>query len=150
MATLIRRTGNIFSTTASAVGHGCNTAGLMGAGIAKTFREMFPGMYEEYKVMCLRERLIGGGVFPWKVPGTERYVFNIASQEQPGRNASYDLLVQGVYTTLEWCEVLHLPVLALPRIGSGIGGLDEDIVEAILTKLAEKSPVDIELWTYKP
>ncbi len=46
------------------------------------------------------------------------------------------------------CELAGQPVLALPRIASGIGGLDEPVVEAILGSLAARTRVDIELWTY--
>lgn len=150
MTKLIHKTGDIFTTTSRAVGHGVNTHGLMGAGIARTFRTRYPKMYEAYHQECLLGKLPGGSVFPWREEyedGTS-FIFNIASQEKPGSNASYDHLVSGVKIALEWCDTWGVPVLALPRIGSGIGGLDEKVVEAILTALAEKSPVDIELWTY--
>lgn len=149
MTYLTHREGNIFNTLASGVAQGVNTQGLMGAGIAKQFRTMFPAMYEEYKDLCLAGRLQGGGVHVWKLPNVDSYIFNIASQEKPGPNASYDFLVQGVYAALEWAEVYNVPMIAFPRIGSGIGGLKEDVVEAILETMAKRSPIDIELWTYK-
>lgn len=152
MTKLTHMTGDIFTTTARAVGHGVNTQGLMGAGIARTVRKLYPNMYMAYHNVCNDGRLKGGQVFPWKETHLdgETYILNIASQELPGANASYDHLVSGVKIALEWCDTWNVPVLALPRIGSGIGGLDEKVVEAILTALAEKSPVDIELWTYAP
>lgn len=152
MTKLIHKTGDIFTTTSRAVGHGVNTHGLMGAGIARTFRKLYPDMYEAYHRECIQGKLVGGTVFPWKAENLDgdTFIFNISSQEAPGRNASYDLLVSGVKIALEWCDTWGLDTLALPRIGSGIGGLDEKVVEAILTSLAENSPVDIELWTYTP
>lgn len=48
------------------------------------------------------------------------------------------------------CEERGIDTLALPRIGSGIGGLDEGKVEGILWSLATILRTDIELWTYKP
>ncbi len=150
MTKLIHKTGDIFTTTARAVGHGVNTQGLMGAGIARTFRKLYPTMYMAYHNVCNDGRLVGGQVFPWKETSLDgdTFILNIASQEKPGSNASYDFLVSGVKIALEWCDTWGLDTLALPRIGSGIGGLDEKVVEAILTALAENSPVDIELWTY--
>lgn len=148
MTKLIHKTGDIFQTDADAIGHGVNTHGLMGAGIARQFRQILPKMYEAYHEACKSGALLPGGVFPWREVDKHIHVMNIASQEKPGANASYDLLVSGVKIALEWCDTYGLKTLALPRIGSGIGGLDEKVVEAILTALAENSPVDIELWTY--
>lgn len=153
MTNLYHREGNLFHTDARAIGHGVNTEGVMGAGIAVQFKEMLPDMYEAYKVACESGNFTGGMVFPWSLTSTwqrNAYVFNIASQEKPGRNASYDFLAKGVGTSLAFCESAGIDRLALPRIGSGIGGLDEDIVHGMLASLAARYKTDIELWTYKP
>lgn len=153
MTKLIHRKGDIFTTNARAIGHGVNTHGVMGAGIALQFKNRFPDMYEAYREDCKNGKLRGGEVMPWSIKsswGSDLMVFNIASQEQPGANAHYDFLISGVKTSLDICELVGLPVLALPRIGSGIGGLDENVVESVLLGLAATSSVAIELWTYAP
>lgn len=147
MTDLTHKTGDIFQSSAGAIGHGVNTRGLMGAGIARQFRQKYPDMYQAYYESCADGSLRPGGVFPWKAPG--RVIMNIASQQEPGASASYDMLISGVKIALEWCDTYGIETLALPRIGSGIGGLDEAVVEGILIALAEKSPVDIELWTFE-
>lgn len=150
MTKLIRREGNIFDTLSKGVGHGVNTVGVMGAGIALQFKNMFVDMYDEYRLLCSEGRLHGGDIFPWQVPNYgNSFIYNIASQELPGANASYDFLEEGVRRALLHAESCGLGELALPRIGSGIGGLDEAYVEGILFALTKNSPVDIELWTYK-
>lgn len=151
MTNLIHRKGDIFTTNARAIGHGVNTHGVMGAGIALQFKNRFPKMYEAYREDCKNGKLRGGEVMPWAIGtdwGSDLMVFNIASQESPGDNATYDFLVSGVKTAIDICVLIGIPVLALPRIGSGIGGLDEAIVEGILESLAKRTAVDIELWTY--
>lgn len=151
MTKLIHRTGDIFTTNARAIGHGVNVKGAMGAGIALQFKNRFPEMHDEYKALCAAGKLRGGEVMPWNIdtPWGTAMVMNIASQIQPGADASYDLLVGGVKLALDICELAGIERLALPRIGSGIGGLNEAIVEAILGVLAAQSLVDIELWTYQ-
>lgn len=143
------KTGDIFSSTAQALGHGCNTQGFMGAGIARAFRDRFPVMYEEYKARCDRGLLLPGEMFPWSIPGGVHTIYNIASQELLGANANYEWLASGVHKALLHAESLDIKTLALPRIGSGIGGLSEHKVEGVLLGLAASSPVDIELWTYQ-
>lgn len=153
MTNLIHREGDLFTTDARAIGHGVNTVGVMGAGIAVQFKAMFPEMYEEYRDYCERKVFQPGQIMPWRVQtpwGHPAYVFNIASQEMPGANARYDYLIRGVEGALMLSDSYELGRLALPRIGSGIGGLDEKMVEAILSELASRHETDIELWTYKP
>lgn len=96
MTKLIHREGNIFDTDALAIGHGCNTQGFMGAGIATQFRDRFPLMYEDYRRVCHSGVFTGGDTAAWDLEDG-RVIYNIASQEQPGANASYDFLFDGVY-----------------------------------------------------
>jgi O-acetyl-ADP-ribose deacetylase (regulator of RNase III) len=151
MTKLIHRYGDIFTTTSRAIGHGVNTVGVMGAGIAAQFSKRFPEMFEAYREACSNRTLEPGGVFSWslKTPwGQPALVLNIASQELPGANASYDLLIGGVAAALQKCDEVGIETLALPRIGSGIGGLDQRMVEVVLTEVALRYRADIELWTY--
>lgn len=149
MTKLIHREGDIFTTEAPAIGHGINNKGVMGAGIALQFKQRYPDMYETYRNACEQGVVRGGFCYPWILDGGKGMILNICSQEEPGANASYDFLVQGVKQALSQAVWYNFPTIALPRIGSGIGGLDEGLVETILTHLAESSPIDIELWTYK-
>lgn len=147
MTKLIHKEGDIWTSSAHAIGHGVNVFGVMGHGIAVQFRTRFPEMYQKYREQCLNFKLSPGDVFAWQVKG--RIVFNIASQNRPGKDARIEWLRGGVETALRTCDTLNIPTLALPRIGSGIGGLDADEVEKVLTELAEKHTTDIELWTWK-
>jgi len=153
MTKIIHKTGDIFTTTARGIGHGVNTEGVMGAGIAKQFKDRFPVMYIMYRANCLDKIMSGGDTFVWPIISETEgslplYIYNIASQEAPGPNAQLDWLRTGVIKAVAHADQMGLDVIALPRIGSGIGGLDEAEVEAVLTEIAASTPVDIELWTF--
>jgi len=147
MTKLILREGNLFHTEAPAIGHGINNKGVMGAGIALQFKTLYPEMYAVYQSACRAGQVRGGGSYGWDQENIT--VYNICSQEEPGANASYDFLIEGVTRTIQQMQWKSQKLLALPRIGSGIGGLNEQLVERILGFLAEQTEVDIELWTYK-
>lgn len=148
MTNLIHKTGNIFHTDALGIGQGVNTQGAMGAGIAKQFKELLPSMYQSYREACKIGDLLPGGVHIWESAMPGRFVYNIASQDLPGPNARMEWLESGVKAALKHAEDAKLEKIALPRIGSGIGGLDEREVQTLLERLASESEVDIELWTY--
>ena len=151
MTNLIHRQGDIFSTDARVIGHGVNLRGVMGAGIAAQFAQRFPDMLPGYRAACENNELHLGSLMSWEVPvawGPSFYVLNIATQVNPGPNADYEAVSKGVAQAIGWCGWMKIGTLALPRIGSGIGGLNEEIVESILLYHAQRSDVDIELWTF--
>lgn len=151
MSRLIPKTGDLFTTTAEGIGHGVNCRGLMGSGIAVQFRERYREMYPLYANLTSAGGLIPGECFTYRVGSAgERgsWVFNIASQNQPGADARLEWLTAGVQAALTAAHRRGVRTLALPQIGCGIGGLNWDDVLPVLTQLAEESPVDIEAWTY--
>lgn len=145
--TLIHYTGNLFDSTAPALGHGVNVFGVMGAGIAVGFRKEYPAMYEQYAANCAEKLLTPGHVYYWNDP-EKPDVYNIASQDAPGRNARLEWLEEGLDRALDHANWKGFDRIALPLIGCGIGGLDWADVEPLYERLSDKHGVDIEVWTY--
>ena len=137
--------GDLFTSTADAIGHGVNCKGVMGAGIAKQFRARYPDMYQEYRRICAEGLLLPGEIHTYTSPGVR--VINIASQEHPGPNANLYWLTTGVASALLYCKMQGLTTLALPRIGCGIGGLAWDDVYLALDNLTAMTVVRLEVWT---
>lgn len=118
-------TGDLFEQDVQALAHGVNCSGVMGAGIAKPFKEKYPLMYEEYALMCERNMLSPGGCFAYYVGGG-RWIYNIASQNRPGADARRRWLAEGLRSAAIHARQYGVKDIALPRIGAGIGGLDYD------------------------
>ncbi len=102
-----------------------NTVGVMGAGLAKQFKDKYPSHYEKYRRAYSSGKLKTGKVlldsenriitFPtkqhWRNPSTEGYI-------RSGAKSLKDLLDSDV-----------LPKNAkviMPKLGSGLGGLNFD------------------------
>lgn len=140
--------GNLLAADEVAIGHGVNTKGLMGAGIAKAIRTAYPQISGAYIEWCKTAQ--GGDVFTYKI-SDERYIVNIASQELPGADARYEWVATGVAKAVNDLVALGIHKLALPRIGAGIGGLDWQAVKIII-KLIElvylNNGVDFEFVIY--
>jgi O-acetyl-ADP-ribose deacetylase (regulator of RNase III) len=91
--------GDLFANRyhAQAFAHGCNCQGAMGAGIAVSFRERYPTMYEEYRRRCKAEprQFNLGDVFLWRNE-QQPWVFNLGTQERYWRGrASYEAIMAG-------------------------------------------------------
>ena len=136
------RIGDLFSQGITALGHGVNCQGLMGAGIAPEFRRRWPAMFEAYRQQCQAGRLRPGGLFAWSGPDGMT-VLNLATQDRPGRHATLDAVHRSVAAAVKYCERHQIDQFAIPRLGAGIGGLDWADVSAMVEHAAALSPVRV-------
>jgi hypothetical protein len=75
-------TGDLFDLGLPAIGHGCDCAGAMGAGVAVEFKRRFPAMHQEYRRRCRQGTFRLGDIFVWdQEPGL--VVYNLATQSVP-------------------------------------------------------------------
>lgn len=147
---VIHKTGDIFESDAEVIGHGVNLQGVMGAGIAKTVKELYPSVYEGYKQAVEFGALGAGGTLILPTDDGDLYIANIASQVKTGANADLNLLESGLMETVDQMRDMGLYTLALPRIGAGIGGLDwEDVLDIIESEAEVNPDFTIEVWTYE-
>lgn len=129
--------GDLFANTyrAQAFAHGVNCKGVMGKGIALEFRLRYPEMYAEYRRRCLSGQLHTGEVFYWVGLNPQQpTVFNLATQDDyrgPVR-ATLPAIRSSLFVMLEMADFHNIMSIAMPRIGSGLGGLPwADVKEAI-------------------
>jgi O-acetyl-ADP-ribose deacetylase (regulator of RNase III) len=134
-------TGDLFDMDLPAIGHGVNCVGIMGAGIARVFRDKYPDMFAAYKIRCAFHRLHPGQVMSWNAGN--QMILNLATQFYPGADATLGDVDAAVKQALRFCEKEGIASLGLPRIGSGIGGLRWEDVRKIMKDAAEASPVTL-------
>jgi O-acetyl-ADP-ribose deacetylase (regulator of RNase III) len=118
---------------ATALAHGCNCAGSMGAGIAVGFRERYPAMFEEYRRRCraVPPELEMGGAFLWREEG-QAAVFNLGTQPRPGRGATYPAVESALRAMREQADAADIQSIAIPRIAAGYGGLSWKKVKVLI------------------
>lgn len=142
---LEHRTGDLFAQTdLDAIGHGCNTMGKMGGGIAVLFRRYYPDMFTEYRRLCLSGDLSVGGMFAWET-AKGKWIYNLASQQRTGRDARIEAIEASLDLALVHATEHGVTSIGLPRIGAGIGGLRWPDVQAAITEVAAPSPVRVVL-----
>jgi O-acetyl-ADP-ribose deacetylase (regulator of RNase III) len=149
---MIEKQGDVFTTDATYIGHGVNCKGVMGAGIAKTIREKFPKVYDEYRQVCANGGLVPGSLFAY--PENGKMIVNLATQNNPGPDATYEAVINSL---LHFSKVASEPnkikrygnTIAIPEIGCGIGGLEWPIVELAIELVEEVYPeIEYEVWHY--
>ena len=135
-----------------AFAHGCNCQGVMGAGIAVRFKKDYPEMFNEYRRLCKSKprQFNLGDAFLWKEQG-KPFVFNLGTQESPGRHATYQAVEKSLVSMISQAEVEGITSISIPRIGSGYGGLKWEKVREIIEKVFEKWSGNLFVYEeYKP
>ena len=134
--------GDIFATDGiHAYAHGCNCAGAMGAGIAIEFKRRWPRMFDDYAARCADGRFTLGDVCVWTEG--EHTIFNLGTQEHWRKKAQIPALTKSLGKMLELAAHAGIARVGLPRIGSGLGGLDWPRVRKILVEAGKETPVQM-------
>lgn len=142
--------GDMLASDLSAIAHGCNCAGAMGAGIAAQIRERCPNMYRAYRTRCRTGEFRLGDVMVWRA-GSGFVVFNLGTQAKPGSRASFAAINQSVTNMLSIAEKLGISHIGIPKIGAGLGGLSWTGVRETLIKLGARTNVTLVVFeTYVP
>lgn len=140
--TIVR--GDLFESGLSAIGHGCNCAGAMGAGIALEFRKRYPRMYQEYRHRCQKGQFTPGDVFPWTEGGIT--IFNLGTQDDWHHGATLGHIERSIYAMIQLAAEMNIPCIGLPRIGAGLGGLPWFQVRVTLERLGESTPIELRVF----
>lgn len=141
---LIFLSGNLFESDAQTIGHGCNTKGIMSAGIAREFKQRYPYMYEEYRYRCRNNMFNPGGYYLYK--DAEPWVLNFATQADRG-GAKIEYVEKCFVDFISYYREEGISSLAIPRIAAGLGGLEWQDVKCLLIDILDD--IDIPVYVYE-
>ena len=135
------RTGDILKSDAEALVNTVNCVGIMGRGIALKFKNAYPKNFKAYKAACAREEVQPGRMFVFKTDSLThpRYIINFPTKRHWRGKSRMEDIETGLQTLAEEIRRLDIRSIAIPPLGSGLGGLDwQDVrsrIEAALQKL---------------
>ncbi len=116
--------GSIFKAKAQALVNPVNTVGVMGAGLAKQFKERFPENYELYRKACFTKELTVGKVFATKSNiGPGPWIVNFPTKKDWRNPSEFDWVAQGLAALEDWGQSAQVSSIAIPPLGCGLGGL---------------------------
>jgi O-acetyl-ADP-ribose deacetylase (regulator of RNase III) len=131
---------------------GCNAQGAMGSGIAKTIRDLYPNVYDEYRAVYDVAGLAMGSIVPVVVPAVEylgeeypeRIILNGITQEFAGRDdvryVSYDAIANVVELIDSMIDpaIDHDVKVGFPLIGAGLANGDWFVIARLIETLSTK------------
>ena len=139
--------GDLIESGEPVIAHGCNTVGVMGAGIARAVKDKWPEVYDQYDASCA-DGTFDAGSAQRCVGDDDRTVYNLGTQRNPGASATYWLVFLSFANMFESMKTWGHDRVAIPRIGCGIGGLEWSGVAAAIDSALVSGGSEIEVVVY--
>lgn len=143
------------SPASTCIGHGVNSAGAMGAGIAVQFKKRFPEMFQEYRNRCNSGLIFPGITWVWKedtgIYLTKQehlgedciWIYNLAIKAHWKLDATYEAIEASLKNMAIHMNENSLQEVGLPWIGCGLGGLEKTKVKTIMEKISKEYKINI-------
>ena len=120
------KTGDIFAEDAEALVNTVNCVGVMGRGIALQFKRAFPANFKAYVEACKRGEVLPGRmlVFETGQLANPRYIVNFPTKRHWRGNSRIEDIEAGLNALSGVIREHDIRSVAVPPLGSGLGGLD--------------------------
>lgn len=120
------KTGDILTEDVEALVNTVNCVGVMGRGIALQFKNIFPANFQFYADACKRDEVQPGRMLVFKTGQitNPRYIINFPTKRHwRGKSRIEDIEV-GLVALAQEIKLRDIQSIAIPPLGSGLGGLD--------------------------
>lgn len=126
--------GDILEATTEAVINPVNCVGVMGAGLAKQFRNKYPNMYRCYKDFCDHDVLVPGRlhIFDREVFSPPFFIVNFPTKKDWRNPSRLEYIEAGLATLVRTLRRLKVKSISIPKLGCGLGGLDWHDVNSLI------------------
>jgi O-acetyl-ADP-ribose deacetylase (regulator of RNase III) len=118
--------GDILTADAEALINTVNCVGVMGRGIALQFKNKFPENFKVYATACKRQEILPGKMFVFDTGALifPRYIINFPTKRHWKGKSRMEDIDSGLEDLVRVIEEKNIQSIALPPLGSGLGGLD--------------------------
>lgn len=144
-------TGNILHVQADAIVNTVNTVGVMGKGLALQFKKAYPDNFTAYKKACDAQTLNTGQVLSVAVNSMSPpyYIINFPTKAHWKAKSKLEFIDAGLEALKAEVKRLDLQSVAIPALGSGLGGLPWDKVQASIEHSLADMP-SVKWLVYSP
>jgi len=117
--------GNILTHNAQTLTVPVNCVGIMGKGLALTFKNRVMGLNDYYKKQCEDSNLYPGKLLIYKDPvKTDKQILLFPTKDHWRNPSELKYIKDGLEYLVTNLQELNINSLALPALGCGLGNLD--------------------------
>lgn len=135
--------GNILAEDAEAIVNTVNCVGIMGRGIALQFKNAYPENFKAYAAACNRHEVQPGRMFVFETGRltNPHYIINFPTKRHWRGKSRIEDIKAGLIALVEEIRTRNIHSIAIPPLGSGLGGLDwndvRHLIESALKQIKE-------------
>ncbi len=140
---------DIFYSPAKVLVNTVNTVGTMGKGLAYQFRQFYPQMNDQYRILCDQQQFKVGQLWLYKTP--HKWILNFPTKADWRDPSRLEYLEQGLEKFVATYADKGLTSVSFPMLGAGLGGLDwETVVRPVMERYLHDLPINIYIHLYEP
>ena len=145
------KTGDILTEDAEALVNTVNCIGVMGRGLSLQFKRAFPDNFKAYAARCKHNEMKPGHVFVFETGETihPRYIINFPTKRHWRGKSRMEDIESGLASLAEVIQTHGIRSVAIPPLGSGLGGLSWSEVRERIQLTLEKL-TDVKVVIFEP
>ena len=128
------KNGDILIEDVEAIVNTVNCVGIMGRGLALQFKNKFPQNFKEYQLACTNKEVQLGKMFVHQTGQliNPKYIINFPTKGHWKQNSKIEDISNGLDDLITIIEKYSIKSIAIPPLGSGLGGLDWNQVKKLI------------------
>ena len=139
--------GDIFDSPCNVLVNPTNCIGPMGAGLAKQFRDRYPGLESRYREFC-NNGDIKPGILSLYPINYDLRILNFPTKDNWRDNSKFEFIEVGLDKFIQTYKKRGITSIAFPLLGSGLGGLNKKMIrEYMKVRLEPLSDIYIEIYS---
>lgn len=143
--------GDILKADTEALVNTVNCVGVMGRGIALQFKNTFPDNFKAYEAACRRGEVQPGRMFVFETGELTwpRYIINFPTKRHWRGKSRIEDIQAGLEALVAEIRARNIRSIAIPPLGSGLGGLDWSKVRPLIERALAELP-EVEAVVFEP
>ena len=141
---IYKKNENIFNSKTMALVNPVNCMGIMGAGLAKEFKEKYPMMFKAYKKKCEKGLIKIGELSLFRT--LEKLIINFPTKTHWRIKSKIDWIEIGLIYFTEHYYKWNIKSIAFPQLGCGMGNLQWLDVKILMEKYLSNIDLIVEIY----
>lgn len=145
------KVGDLFKEDVEAIVNTVNCVGVMGRGIALQFKKAYPENYNVYSLACKHKEVVPGKMFVFETGAmlNPKFIINFPTKRHWRGKSRIEDIELGLVDLRKVIEKNNIKSIAIPPLGSGLGGLNWNEVRNLIEN-ALNSLTDVNVVVFEP
>jgi len=140
--------GSMFDSGCEALVCPVNTEGVMGAGLALKFKQLYPGYFWDYHDWCENRHATLGECHVWvNASSNPKHIISFPTKAHWANPSEQRWVDSGLDSLVKMIDYMDIKSIAVPALGCGLGGLSWGTIYPLIhQKLGRYKNVEVKVY----